>query len=176
MGRRTWLVAVAALVAGLGGCGGSESSARTPASSTLAGQPPAKPAETTLKGRDVVTGRAVDLASFRGKPTVVAIWAAWCPPCQEDGPVFARFAREHPDVGFVGVDTQDGAAAARAFIRTYRWRFPSVADPSGRLAERLRMRTMPTTIVLDADHHEVGRLIGATTLPELERLVERAGA
>jgi thiol-disulfide isomerase/thioredoxin len=126
-----------------------------------------------VAGRDVVTGQRVDLASYRGTPTVIAIWAAWCPPCQEDGPVFARFTREHPDVAFVGVDYQDGPEAARAFIRTHGWRFSSIADPQGRLAQRLGMQHMPTTIVLDARHREVARVVGATTAAELERLVRR---
>ena len=159
-------------------CGGGEEPVAEPARATPPRRPQPRPRSgCRLSGRDVVTGREVELASFRGKPTVVAIWASWCPPCQEDGPVFARFIREHPDVAFVGVDFDDGVEAARAFIRTYGWRFSSVADPTGRIAEgRLGMRTMPTTIVLDADHREVGRLLGATTLPELERLVERARA
>jgi thiol-disulfide isomerase/thioredoxin len=173
MGHRRWRVVAAALaaVACGAGCGGEE--AATMSSPTPPAAAGARPV--AFSGRDVATGRDVELASFRGRPTVVAIWASWCPPCQEDGPVFARFAREHPDVAFVGVDYKDGLEAARAFLRAYRWRFRSVADPQGRLAEqRLGMRTMPTTIVLDAEHREVGRLVGATTAAQLERLVERA--
>lgn len=164
------VVAALALAAG---CGGDERSAPPPAplpAETRAARDPI-----TFGGRDIVSGETVELASFRGKPTVIAIWASWCPPCQEDGPVFARYAREHPEVAFLGVDFDDGPEAARAFARIYRWRFPSIADPDGRIAERrLGMQNMPTTIVLDAEHREVGRLVGATTAAELDRLVRRA--
>ncbi len=115
-----------------------------------------------LSGRDVVSGRVVDLAEFRGKPVVINIWASWCPGCNAEAAALGRFARAHPEVAFVGVNFQDSPSAARAFYKRYGWTFPSIADPDGEIAFALRLQGTPTTIVLDAEHREVARIVGET--------------
>src|SRR6266508_5687229 len=37
-----------------------------------------------LAGTDPVTGRHVDLASYRGKPLVINVWGSWCPGCKAE--------------------------------------------------------------------------------------------
>jgi thiol-disulfide isomerase/thioredoxin len=116
----------------------------------------------TVSGSDVVTDKDVSLAEFAGKPVVLTIWASWCPGCNAEARTLASFAEEHPEAAFFGVDFQDTKEDARSFYRRYGWRFPSVFDPDGRIANKLGMRGTPTTIFLDADHREVARLVGET--------------
>lgn len=116
----------------------------------------------TVSGTDVVTGKAVSLAQFEGKPVVLTIWASWCPGCNAEASMLARFARAHPEAGFFGVDFQDTKDEARSFYQRYGWRFPSVFDPDGRIADGLGLQGTPTTIFLDAEHREVARIVGET--------------
>src|SRR5919109_2747024 len=90
-----------------------------------------------LVGTDPITGRHVDLASFRRKPLVLNVWGSWCPGCNAEAADLARFARSHANVQVVGVDTQDSSSGAKAFYRKWGWRHPSIADPRGELAARL---------------------------------------
>jgi thioredoxin 1 len=42
-------------------------------------------------------------------------WAAWCGPCRNFGPVFARVSEKHPDAVFAKVDTEAEQELAGAF-------------------------------------------------------------
>lgn len=128
----------------------------------------------TLRGKDPITGEPVSLEQYRGKPIVINIWASWCPGCYREADDLARFAAAHSEAAVVGVNLQDSKAGARAFYRRYGWRFPSIADPSGRIAASLKLQGMPTTVFLDARHREVTRIIGETDLAGFTEGLDRA--
>jgi thiol-disulfide isomerase/thioredoxin len=122
-----------------------------------------------LAGIDPVTGRSVDLASYRGTPLVLNVWGSWCPGCNAEATDLARFARSHPNVQVIGIDTQDTTGAAKSFYRKWGWRHPSIADPKGELAARLGVQGYPTTFFLNARHQVVTQIIGATSLAGFEQ-------
>lgn len=115
-----------------------------------------------LAGTDPITGDHVDLASYRGKPVVVNVWGSWCTGCIAEAADLERFAETHPNVQVIGVDTQDTSGGAKAFYRKWGWHHPSIADPHGDLAARLRIQGTPTTFFLNSRHQVVTQIIGAT--------------
>src|ERR671934_2618880 len=117
-----------------------------------------------LAGTDPVTGRHVDLASYRGKPIVLNVWGSWCDGCNAEAADLARFARLHPEVQLIGVDTQDTSSGAKSFYHRWGWRHPSIADPHGEVAARLGLQGTPTTFFLNARHQIVTQIVGATNL------------
>ncbi len=98
-----------------------------------------------LSGRSPIDGREVSLAAYAGKPIVLNIWASWCTGCREEARDPAAFADAHPEAQVIGLDTQDNDDDARAFYRAFGWTHPSIRDPSGELAARLRLQGLPTT-------------------------------
>src|SRR6185437_11457319 len=58
----------------------------------------------------------IALRSLRGKVVVLNFWASWCPPCQEEAPLFNQIQGTYRrrGVAVVGVDSQDFANDARA--------------------------------------------------------------
>ena len=63
-------------------------------------------------------GRVVALADLRGKPVVLAFFASWCHPCEEELPVLEQVARD--DAGrlqVVAVSFRDLASDSAAFVR-----------------------------------------------------------
>jgi thiol-disulfide isomerase/thioredoxin len=125
-----------------------------------------------LAGTDPINGRPVDLATFRGRPVVLQIWASWCHGCNDEAPHVSTLSKRRSDIAFVGLNFRDVDSEAQGFYRRYGWTFPSIADPQGDLAFGLGLQGTPTTIFLDAEHREIGRIVGATDETEFERAID----
>jgi DsbE subfamily thiol:disulfide oxidoreductase len=96
-------------------------------------------------------GTPIALSSFRGQVVVLNFWASWCAPCRLEAPGLRRVSGRYRDRGvrFLGVDYRDNDAAGRAFVDEFRLRYPSVADPSGSLADDYALIGFPTTFIID---------------------------
>jgi thiol-disulfide isomerase/thioredoxin len=117
----------------------------------------------SLAGRNPITGKEVSLASFRGKPVVLNIWASWCTGCRAEARDLERFAKDHPEAQIVGLDTQDNSSAAKAFYSEFGWAHPSIEDTNGAIADKLGLQGLPTTLFLDARGRIVSRIVGASS-------------
>jgi len=126
-----------------------------------------------LAGRDVLSGKAVSLNQFRGKPVFVNFWGSWCGGCQTEARTLARFARAHDrEVAFLGVDVIDSRTGAKAFYDRYDTDYPSIWDPRGRISGAWTRGT-PTTLVFDRRHVFVLRIEGPATLAQLNAAQRR---
>jgi peroxiredoxin len=109
-------------------------------------------------------GRPVRLADLRGKVVLLNFWATWCPPCRAEMPSMEGAYRAYRDRGFtilaVAGDRQ-GAPVVAPFMREYGLTFPTVLDVTGAVAARYRVRTIPTTLLLDREGRIVAREVGA---------------
>jgi thiol-disulfide isomerase/thioredoxin len=168
--RRVLVVAAAVLLVGGVIAVGLIAGARQEAPEVAIAEGPPVPA---LSGTDPVTGAAIAVRDFRGRPLVINVWASWCTGCRAEAPDIKRFTETHPQVGFLGIDVTDTPAAARDFVARYGWTHPSIADPQGRLAARLGLRGLPTTVFVRADGTIAGEALGEVTY---EQLVETAAA
>lgn len=50
---------------------------------------------------------SVSLTSLRGKYVLIDIWATWCPPCRQQGPIFERMSEKYKDqpITFLSLST-----------------------------------------------------------------------
>ena len=129
-----------------------------------------------ISGTDPITGKRVTLEQFTGKPVVLAIWASWCPGCNEEGPHLSKVAAARTDVHFVGLNYRDDPAGAKGFYAKHGWSFPSIEDRSGEIAFNLGLQGTPTTLFLDSEHREIARIVGATDAAGFEEAVDRITA
>jgi len=184
--HRALLAAAAALLIATGAAGvvragdGDEASpgARTGDETTASSGAEPTPVDATpapaLAGEDPITGRAVRLADFGGKPVVVNVWASWCPGCIEEAADLRDFAAAHPEAVVLGIDFQDTRAGAREFYRRWRWTHPSIWDVSGTMTSALGLVGLPSTYFLDERHRIVAQVVGATDRAGFERGLELA--
>lgn len=134
--------------------GGSGSSAPTPSIAPPPGKGTPKQLAANLKEANEVIDTPLDekLASLKGVPVVVNMWASWCPNCKQEFPFFQSLARKYQDrVAFLGLDSQDSRDAAESFLDEYPVIYPSVYDESADQARSIGAgQGWPTTVFYDA--------------------------
>lgn len=101
-------------------------------------------------------GPPVQLSAFRGRVVVLNFWASWCGPCREEMPEFQREYASHPSgqgpvILAVNVLVLDARQPAEAFITEMGVTFPVAFDQTGDVAERYRVRGLPSTFFIDPD-------------------------
>jgi thiol-disulfide isomerase/thioredoxin len=123
-------------------------------------------------------GEDVSLKSLAGKVVLLNLWATWCAPCREEMPALDRLQQalgsDKFQVVALAVD-KAGVEGARKFLKENKVEDLEIfADPTARVGAELKVIGMPTTILIDTQGREIGRLIGpaAWDSPEAKRLIE----
>lgn len=116
------------------------------------------PLEFTLSG---LQGEKLRLAAFRGKVLVLDFWATWCTPCRAQHPLLEQVReryRNHQDVVFLSVNTDEDPAVIPPFLEETGWQQPVYFEDG--LSRLLRVSSIPATIVLDRAGRVHGHLVG----------------
>lgn len=108
------------------------------------------------------------LHELSGYPVVINFWASWCLPCKAEAPAFASVARRFKGrVVFVGMDTQDLTASARAFLRRYKVNYVSIRDGTDTTNRAYGLTGVPETYYLDRGGRAVEHAVGIVSKREL---------
>lgn len=123
-------------------------------------------------------GGTKSLSDFRGKVVLLNIWATWCVPCREEMPAFDTLQTELGGAEFevvaINID-KGGPEKARDFLQeTGATNLALYTDPSGKIFVTLKAVGMPTTLLIDRDGKEIGRLVGPAEWAsrDAKRLIE----
>ena len=130
---------------------------------------PATPAKNFTLAALGHPGQQISLRSLAGRPVIVNFFASWCTPCQKETPLLAAFYRTtHGRVRLIGIDVNDQASSALAFMRKSGVTYPVAAEPaSDTTVIAYDLPGLPATFFLDAHHRIVKRVFGAVTQAEL---------
>jgi thiol-disulfide isomerase/thioredoxin len=109
-------------------------------------------------------GEARTLKDFKGKVVLLNLWATWCAPCRKEMPALDKLQAELGSKAFevvaLSVD-RSGPDGARKFLDSIGIKHLTLyADPTARMASTLKAIGMPTTLLIDAEGRELGRLTG----------------
>jgi thiol-disulfide isomerase/thioredoxin len=172
-------VALALSTAACAGTGGDTPDTRYVAGDSAVTVVPAdKRGEPVELAGSTLAGYSLDVATLRGKPVVLNVWASDCAPCRKEAPQLqAAYDTLGGEVAFVGINTREpDPAQARAFERRFGITYPSLVDDGGELLLNLRgavsPSAIPTTLVLDESGRVGARVNGPTTTATLVGLVE----
>jgi peroxiredoxin len=128
---------------------------------------------------DLGTGDSVSLREhYRGKVTLVNIWATWCVPCRVEMPAMERVYTQLAPRGFAiaAVSIDEGPPDdVRAFGQELKLTFDLLQDRSGRIQQSYQTTGVPESFLLDRRGVIVKRIIGAHdwNSPANRALVER---
>lgn len=119
-------------------------------------------------------GAEVDLRAFQGKPTVVNLWATWCPPCVREMPVLAAAQRQSPDVHIVFLNQGEAADKVRAWLRARGLGLDNaLIDETRAAGAAFEQAAFPTTLFFDADGRLVSTRIGELSAATLQERLAR---
>lgn len=105
------------------------------------------------------------LTSYAGRPTVVNLWATWCPPCRREMPVFEQAQAEFPGVNVVMVNQGESAEQARAFLKSEGLDLSDVLlDHFSQTMNAVGARALPTTLFFDAEGQLMDSHMGELTM------------
>jgi thiol-disulfide isomerase/thioredoxin len=111
------------------------------------------------------SGKVHTLADFAGKGVVLNLWATWCLPCVAELPALAALSRRMADGGVVVIplsSDRGGAPAVEKYMAEHGIIGLSVwLDPKSAAAHALGARGIPTTLIIDREGRERGRVEGA---------------
>jgi thiol-disulfide isomerase/thioredoxin len=102
-----------------------------------------------------LAGGRVAWSDYEGAPTVLSIWAPWCPSCQKELPILDRVVREFPGISLVTIVTAIGdkpGPTPEGYLADKGLTFPAaVDDRAGTLAEAFGITGFPTLYFVSSD-------------------------
>jgi thiol-disulfide isomerase/thioredoxin len=109
-------------------------------------------------------GKSLSLADFRGKLVLVNLWATWCEPCIREMPSLDRLRAAMPagDLAIVLVSQDRGGDKVVApFFAKLGLKIETYLDPKSAVGHAFEVRGLPTSILIDREGRELGRVEGA---------------
>lgn len=109
-------------------------------------------------------GEALTLADLRGKTVLLNIWATWCVPCREEMPTLDALEAELGGPGFevvpLSVDRAGPEVVRKFYAEIGIEHLGLYIDASMRASFDLQAPGLPTTLLIDSEGRELGRLVG----------------
>jgi cytochrome c biogenesis protein CcmG/thiol:disulfide interchange protein DsbE len=133
--------------------------------SALIGRAAPQTALPALEG--LVSGGApipgLDPAVFKGKVSVVNVWASWCVPCHDEAPLLTTLGQDKR-LQLVGINYKDAPDNARRFLGRYGNPFGIVGvDGNGRASIEWGVYGVPETFIVGRDGIIAYKMVGPVT-------------
>jgi cytochrome c biogenesis protein CcmG/thiol:disulfide interchange protein DsbE len=108
---------------------------------------------------------------FKGKVSVVNVWASWCVPCHDEAPLLTELARDKR-LQVVGINYKDAADNARRFLGRYGNPFGIVGvDGNGRASIEWGVYGVPETFVVGREGTIVYKMVGPVTPENIDTVL-----
>ena len=120
-------------------------------------------------------GGHVDLVGFIGKPTVVNLWATWCPPCVREMPVLLAAQTSNPATNFVFINQGESAQRIDGWLASRKLSLVNVlVDTNSQALASFKQQGLPATLFFDAKGRlmsmHAGELSAATLTEKLKSI------
>lgn len=102
-------------------------------------------------------GNRTSFYHLLNKPTIINVWASWCPPCREEMPYFQSFYEEYGDqidfimINGIGSRPTETMEVAKSFLSESNYTFPVYYDVVNNTQAKWAINILPYTIIIEAD-------------------------
>jgi len=102
-----------------------------------------------------VSAKMVKLSEVIRNKKIVMInfWASWCGPCRVEMPSFEKLYNEQKNNGFVilAIAEDKDRAKLDEYLKQKPVSFPVLVDKDNSLAQKFKIESFPTTVLIGAD-------------------------
>ena len=104
----------------------------------------------------------VDLTNKKGNIMIINFWASWCLPCKREMPSLAKLAEKYPNIEVYAINMEkpNKLRAGDFFKNLGITSLDIYFDPDFKLVKTFKMRGLPTSILIDKNGREFGRVVG----------------
>jgi len=115
---------------------------------------------------------SVNLSDFKGKLLILNFWATWCAPCKEEMPSLDRLVDilgpEYVEIIAVNVETVYYKKSKQFLDDLKVKNFDSYFDKDLKVIKKLRLRGVPTTLLINKEGKEFARIVGSIDFADKE--------
>jgi thiol-disulfide isomerase/thioredoxin len=106
--------------------------------------------------------KEVNLTKKNGNIMIINFWATWCLPCKREMPSLERLAQNYPQIKIYPINMEKpNKLKTRDFYKSIGITSLDIYfDPEFDLVKKFKMRGMPTSILIDKNNMEFGRVVG----------------
>jgi cytochrome c biogenesis protein CcmG/thiol:disulfide interchange protein DsbE len=113
----------------------------------------------------------LDPAAFKGKVSVVNVWASWCVPCHDEAPLLTELGKDKR-LQLVGINYKDSPDNARRFLGRHGNPFTLVGvDSNGRASIEWGVYGVPETFVVGREGTILYKMVGPVTPANLDSVL-----
>jgi len=114
----------------------------------------------------------LDPAAFKGKVSIVNVWASWCVPCHDEAPLLTALGRDKR-FQIIGINYKDAPDNARRFLGRYGNPYGIVGvDANGRAGIEWGVYGVPETFVVGREGTIVYKLVGPITPDNIDTVLK----
>jgi peroxiredoxin len=122
-----------------------------------------------------LAGGRVEWSAYRGRPTVLAVWAPWCPHCQAELPRLSAAVAAHPGMMMTSVATaiaQEPGPSVAGYMSENGLTFPvAIDDAASTVGRGLGVTGFPLTYYVGSDGRVADVTVGEVPADQLEGIL-----
>lgn len=120
-------------------------------------------------------GEKIKLSNYRGKLVFLNFWATWCPPCRSEMPDLQEFSnhiKNGDKAVFFALNIQESDQDVKSFMEENNLTLPVLMDYSGKVSDSYKIRSIPSTFVIDQDGKVIKRFVGMIGKDDLLKFLQ----
>jgi thiol-disulfide isomerase/thioredoxin len=102
------------------------------------------------------------LSALKGKVVYLDFWASWCSPCRKAFPEVMELHEQYKEQGLevLAISLDQAPGPAKKFIAQQKSLFPALFDAQKTAAVKYGIRSIPSTVIVDAEGKVAFTMIG----------------